>query len=182
MTVHNLPKKTVPNSPEDRFVKDVRRTSKKYLHKAKKARHQYVRVGLCTAAFSSLVPVAAATSAPRWVIAVLGAVVVSGHGFFALTRPHERAIHYECAGKALRLELLKYEYCSASNKSQARKDFVTRVLLLESGFLRQETNIGASEIGEPSSQEVSNAEPTYSNPASEQTIASPTLAKIKSES
>ena len=155
MTVHNLAKKIGTNSPEDSFVRDVRRTSKRYIHKAKKARHQYVRVGLCTTALSSLIPVAAATSFPRWVVAVLGAVVVSGHGFFVLTRPHERAIHYEYAGKALRLELLKYEYCSESNKPQAWKDFVTRVLLLESGFLRQETNIGTSEIGEPPLQEAS---------------------------
>jgi hypothetical protein len=153
MSGKNSPERIVPNSPEDRFLREVHRASKKYSHKAKQARHQYVRVGLCTAAFSSLVPVAAATSFPRWVVGVLGAVVVTGHGFFALTRPHERAIHYERAGNMLRLELLKYEYCSESDKVRAWKDFRTRVLLLEGGLVQQETNIDTSEVPDRSSSE-----------------------------
>jgi hypothetical protein len=182
MTVHNLPKKTVPNSPEERFLRDVRRASRKYRHKATQARHQYVCAGLCTAGFSSLVPVAAATSSPRWVIAVFGAVVVTGHGFFALTRPHERAILYERAGNMLRLEIRKYEYCSDSNKTQAWKDFVTRVLLLESGFLQQETNIDASEVAEPLSPEFLTGESERKQTRRRPNDGSPTLAKVEGES
>lgn len=157
MTGENPPKGTVLNSPEDKFVRDVRRASKKYSHKAKQARHQYVCVGLCTVAFSSLVPVAAGTSVPRWVVGMLGAVVVTGHGFFALTRPHERAIHYERAAKTLRWELLKYEYCSDPNKAKAREAFVARVIELRSMLDQQKIKIDA--LGVPdSSSEVANVD------------------------
>jgi hypothetical protein len=152
MTGENSHKETVPNSPEDKFLRDVRRASKKYSHKAKQARHQYVRVGLCTAAFSSLVPVAAGTSVPRWVVGVLGAVVVTGHGFFALTRPHERAIHYERAAKTLRFELLKYEYCSDPDKAKAREAFVARVVELRSILDQQKIKIDALGVPDTSSE------------------------------
>jgi hypothetical protein len=158
MSGENSPKKRVPKSLEDRFLREVDRASKKYSCEAKRARDQYVLVGLCTAAFSSLVPVAAATSSPRWVVALLGAVVVTGHGFFGLTRPHEHAIHYERASNMLRLELLKYKYCSESDTVRAWEDFVIRVAVLEGGLGQKETNIDTSEVFDGSSQGVPTAD------------------------
>jgi hypothetical protein len=154
MSGENSPKKTVPTSLEDRFLREVHCTSEKYSLEAKQAHDQYVRVGLCTAALSSLIPVAAATSSPRWVVTVLSAVVVTGHGFFALNRPHEHAIHFERASNILRLELLKYEYCSKSDKVRAWENFVTRVVELEGGLVQQETNIDTSEVSDLSSREI----------------------------
>jgi hypothetical protein len=144
------------DGPDDRFLSHVHSTSKKYRKKAKKAHRQYIRVGLSTLAFSSLLPVAAATSVPRWVLAALGGVVITGHGFLALTRPHEREIHYERAGNTLALEIRKYQYCSGSNNDQAWHHFVTRVLALESGFLRQE--IGIEQLAELPPQDTSPAD------------------------
>jgi hypothetical protein len=149
MSADESPMRTVSSHQKDSFLEDVRSTSEMYRYKAERARHQYVGVGLCTAAFSSLVPVAAATSLPRWVVAVLGAVVVTGHGFFALTRPHERANLYERAGNTLLLEIHKYEYCSGPNRDKAWNNFVSKVLLLESGFLQQEANIDMPGGAEP---------------------------------
>jgi hypothetical protein len=154
MSGENSHKKSVPKSVEHKFLREVRCASKKYSCEAKQARDQYMRVGLCTAAFSSLVPVAAATPSPRWVVAVLGAVVVTGHGFFALTRPHEHAMHFERASNMLRLELLKYEYCSESDKVRAWEDFVTRVAVIESGLVQQEVKIDTSGVPDTSSSEV----------------------------
>jgi Protein of unknown function (DUF4231) len=144
------------NGSPDSFLKGVRSTSKKYRRKAKQARHQYVGVGLCTIAFSSLLPVAAVTPVPRWVVAGLGAVVIIGQGFLALTRPHERALHYERAGNVLSLEIDKYEYCSAwkcKDQDQAWVQFVTKVLALENRFFQQEIEINGPGVITVSAQQ-----------------------------
>jgi hypothetical protein len=153
MSGENSPRKTLHKSQEDRLLREVRSASKKYSCEAKQARDKYVRVGLCTAAFSSLVPVAAATSSPRWIMAVLGAMVVTGHGFLALTSPHEHAIHYERASSMLHSELFKFEYRSKSDKVRAWEDFVTRVAEIEGELVQQETTIDKSGIRDPQSQE-----------------------------
>ena len=148
MSSNNLPQETVSNGSRETFLSKKRQASEHYITESSRANKQYIRVGLCTIVFSSLFPVAAAISVPNWVPAFLGAVVIAGHGFLALTRPHERAIILERAGKMLSLEIEKYEYCPSSKCKDPRRawdHFVTRVFELESGFLQQETEINGLE-------------------------------------
>jgi hypothetical protein len=136
------------NGSHQRFLNEKRKTSENYIALSSRANRQYIFVGLCTIVFSSLFPVAAAIRIPNWIPAVLGAVVIIGHGFLALTRPHERAIIFERTGKMLSLEIQRYESCPGSkckDSDTAWHHFVTRVIELESGLVQQETEINGLE-------------------------------------
>jgi hypothetical protein len=93
-----------------------------------RAARSYTRLSTLALIFSASVPVASATTAPRWVLAALGGLVVVIEGYLKLTGDRDKSIAYRIASQNIGRELSLYRTRSGDYEgNDAFKRFVEKI-------------------------------------------------------